>query len=200
MKHKEKREGEKTWGPKNKNLVWGSQKIQSWDPDTQSWRSSSKSVWENCFLSTQDDISHKSKMNFLTCIDQTLANWIRCRLHVWEEVHMADWRPEHTSWLGVVHSPATCNILHPGGTSQASKWGVSWLKQCRGHCWWKTSEQEFKGAAWQECNGMTGAKGVEHTACIYSWKTIQREVKRLSCFAYNLRKEDPAKEDWRNQK
>lgn len=31
-------------------------------------------------------------------------------------------------------------------------------------------------------------------------KTIQKEVKRLSCFAYNLRKEDPAKEDLRNKK
>lgn len=113
---------------------------------------------------------------------------------------MADWQPEHTSWLAVVHLPATCNILHPGGTSHESKWGVSWLKQCRGHCWWKTSEEEFKGAAWQECNGVTGAKGVERAASIYSWKTVRREVKRLICFAYNLRKEDSAKEDWRNQK
>lgn len=31
-------------------------------------------------------------------------------------------------------------------------------------------------------------------------KTIQKEVKRLSCFAYNLRKGDPAKEDLRNKK
>lgn len=43
-------------------------------------------------------------------------------------------------------------------------------------------------------------KGVECAACIYSWKTVPREVKRLSCFAYNLRKEDSVKEDWRNQK
>lgn len=127
------------------------------------------------------------------------GNWVRCR-GCGEGAYMADWQPECTSWLGVVHSSATRNILHPGGTSHESKWGVSWLKQCRGHCWWKSTEKEFKGAAWQECNGVTGAKGVEHTACIYSWKTTQREVKRLSCFAYNLRKEDPAKEDRRNQK
>lgn len=117
-----------------------------------------------------------------------------------EGVRMADWQPARTSWPAVVHSPATCNSLHPGGTSHERKWGVSWLKQCRGHCWWKTSEQEFKGAAWQECNGMTGAKGVEHATCISSWRTVQGEVKRLSCFAYDLRKEDSAKEDRRNQK
>lgn len=113
---------------------------------------------------------------------------------------MADWQPEHTRLLAVVHSPAACNILHPGGTSHESKWGVSWLKQCRGHFWWKTSEQEFKGAVWQECNGVTGAKGVEHDTCIYSWKTVQREVKGITCFAYNLRKKDSLKENWRNQK
>lgn len=186
-------------GQKKNSSVWGSQKTQWRDPDTQSWRSSSKSVWENHFLSTQDDIAHKSTMHFLTRIDQTLANWVRCRVYG-EGVCMADWQPEHTRWLTVVHSPATCSILHPGGTSHESKWGVSWLKQCRGHCWWKPSEQEFKGATWQECNGVTGAKGVEHAACIYSWKTVQKEVKRLSYFAYNLRKEDLAKEDWRNQK
>lgn len=105
----------------------------------------------------------------------------------------------HQWWAGV-HPPATGDILRPGGTAHESKWGVSWLKQCRGHCWWKTSEQQFRGAAWQECNGMTGAKGVEHAACIYSWKTEQRKVKRLSCFAYNLRREDSVKEDWSYQR
>lgn len=138
-------------------------------------------------------------MHFLTCIDKTLANWVRCR-GCGEGVYTADWQPEHISWLAAVHSPATCNILRPGGISHASKLGVSWLKQCRGQCWWKTSEQEFKGASWQECNGMTRGKRVEHAACISTWKTTPSEVKRLSCFAYNLRKEDPAKEDRRYQK
>lgn len=199
-------EEKSNWGEKDlrdkkkKNgLVCGSQKTQWRNPDTQCWRSSSKIVWENHFISIRDDIAHKSTTYFSTSTDQTLANWIRCRGYV-EGVWMADCQPEHISRPAMVHSPVACNTLHPGGTSHESKWGVSWLKQCRGRCWWKTSEQEFKGAAWQDCYGVTGVKGVEHAACTYSWKTIQKEVKRLSCFAYNLRKEDPAKEDLRNKK
>lgn len=202
LKHISKKRGsidkegkkERPEGQKKNGFVRGSQKTRWQDPDTQSWRSSSKSAWENHFCSRLT--THLRC--FLTHRAQTLQTELDVGSVGWGQA----WQSDSLSTPVMSRSSPTCHGQYPlpRRHSTGKQMRCELTQAVQRSLLMKTGEQEFRGAAWQECNGMTGAKGVEHAACIYSWKTEQRKVKRLSCFAYNLKTEGSVKEDRRYQR